>query len=70
VTTTADYYGSQVPAALKRNVLLTHCLDFDEEGSDVFVVEGGARESGNETSKLAFDLINVCIPRQRSDEYR
>jgi hypothetical protein len=40
-------HGSRVPAPLKRNVLLTHCLDYDEEGSTVFAVKAGARESAS-----------------------
>jgi hypothetical protein len=41
-------HGSGVPAALKRNVLLTHCLDFDE-GSTAFVVKEGAKKQSAST---------------------
>jgi hypothetical protein len=61
----------RVPAALKRNTLLTHGLDCDEERPIVFVVREGARESGStEGSELASALSDVCIPQQRSDGYR
>jgi hypothetical protein len=42
-------HGSWLPAALKRNVLLTHCLNFDEEGSTVFVVKEGAKKQSGST---------------------
>jgi len=42
-------HGSQVPAPLKRNVLLTHCLDYDEERSTVFAVKEGARRESAST---------------------
>lgn len=40
---------SQAPAHLKRNVLLTHCLDYDEEGTTVFAVKEGARRESAST---------------------
>jgi hypothetical protein len=42
-------HGSQAPATLKRKVLLTHYLDFDEEGSIVFAVKEGARSESVST---------------------
>jgi hypothetical protein len=65
-------HGSWAPAALKRNVLLTHCLDCDEEGSTVFVVKEGARRSLHQRKfEISFrSKLTLVFPPQYSDEYR